>query len=79
MKKRGIFVILAGVPAWIYWVYVVKKNEYPGSEFGSAAYTYPTYLKVIMWIAFGSAIIGPSLVALDFVQWRRRKRNDAIY
>ena len=81
IRKRGFILFLAGIPAWIYWLgeFVRAKRSPFGSEFGSAEYPIPTYLRVIGLFAAVSTLVGLSLIAFDLVEWLRRKRNDVIH
>jgi hypothetical protein len=77
LKKRGIVLVLVGIPARIYWLRElaeVRRSPF-GYEFGSVAFPVPTYLRAIGLFAVCSILIGLFLIAFDFVQWLRRKRN----
>jgi hypothetical protein len=76
MRKRGAIVILAAMPAWIFFVHfeiVATKSPF-GYELGSVAFPYPPSVKVAGMIASVLAFLGLCVLALDFDRWVRRSR-----
>jgi hypothetical protein len=75
MRKRGIILILAAIPAWLFVVRSFNEARRGpfGSEFGSAAYPPPPFLRAVQMFALLFTLAGLCLFALDFVRWIRRR------
>jgi len=65
MRKRGAIVILAAMPAWIYF----------GYELGSVVFPYPQSVRAAGIFALLLTFLGLCILALDFDRWIRRSRS----
>ncbi len=77
MRKRGAIVILAAMPALIYFVrFDIEGRKSPfGYELGSAVFPYPQSVRAAGIFATLLTFLGLSILALDFDGWIRRSRS----
>jgi hypothetical protein len=77
MRKRGTIVILAAMPAWIFFVrfdIVARKSPF-GYELGSAVFPYPPSVRAAGMFASVITFLGLCILALDFDRWIRKRRS----
>lgn len=70
-RVRGVIVLAAGLPFWIYLVWFineVRKSPF-GYELGSVAFPLPAQIRAALFVAVISLFLGLSLDGL--VSWRR--------
>jgi hypothetical protein len=77
MSKPGAIVILAAMPAWIYFVrFDIEARKSPfGYELGSAVFPYPQSVRAAGIFASALTFLGLCILALDFDRWIRRSRS----
>jgi len=77
MRKRGAIVILAAMPAWIFFVHfeVVARKSPFGYELGSIAFPYPPSVRAAGMFALVATFLGLCILALDFDRWIRKRRS----
>jgi len=77
MRKRGAIVILAAMPAWIYFVrFDIEARKSPfGYELGSAVLPYAQSVRAAGIFASLLTFLGLCILALDFDRWIRRSRS----
>jgi len=77
MRKRGAIVILAAMPAWIFFVHfdVVARKSPFGYELGSIAFPYPPSVRAAGMFALVTTFLGLCILALDFDRWIRKRRS----
>jgi len=75
MRKRGVIVILAAIPAWVFYTRFIKHANY---ELGSVAGPMPLLMRAVSWFALLLTIVALCLFAFDFIRWARKgPRGDA--
>ena len=78
MKIRGVILILAAIPAWVYIFWWMNRFCAPAGgwdvcyELGSVAWPYPPLLRAARLFGFLSPLSGLAFLAFDFIRWRRR-------
>jgi hypothetical protein len=77
MRKRGAIVILAAIPAWIYFVrFDIEARKSPfGYELGSTVFPYPQPVRAAGIFASLLTFLGLCILALDFDRWIRGSRS----
>ena len=75
MRLRGVVVIIAAVPVWAFLThFVIEARKSPfGYELGSVAYSFPPLFKALRVVALLLTVAGLAFLAIDLVQWTRRK------
>jgi hypothetical protein len=67
MRKPGIIVILAAIPAWVFVVrfdHEARRSPFFGYEFGSVGMPIPPLLRVVFIFALLFTLVGLCLFAL---------------
>ena len=77
MRKRGAIVILAAMPAWIYFArFDIEARKSPfGDELESVVFAYPQSVRAAGIFASLLTFLGLCILALDFDRWIRRSRS----
>jgi hypothetical protein len=78
MRVRGVIVLAAGLPFWIYLVWVtneIRKSPF-GYEFGSVAFPQPPQFQAARFVAVISLFLGLSLLVADFINWIKKRPTD---
>ena len=75
MRLRGVVIIIAAVPLWAFLMhFVIEARKSPlGYELGSLVYPFPPFFEAIRVVALLLTVAGLGFLAIDFVQWTRRK------